>query len=261
MSRAVIDALVLRHTDYQDSDRIITVFSRDRGRLDGRARGVRKSVKRFAGHLDLFTRVKLTVSEGRGAPRFEGAEVEEAWLGMRADLDRLAWAGALAELTLKLYGEGEAHPAAFDALIHALTHLDTAPELRPGLLQVTELRLLEEGGLAPHLDACVGCGAGIEAGQRFVFHAARGGVLCVGCAGAGGGLAVDVGTLKALLRSLTFPPDRLDRIRFTGPAGEQCRLLVGSFLRYHVGGGWKARRFLEQVQGLAPSAGEGDGER
>lgn len=253
MGHTLVDAIVLRHVDYADSDRIVTVFSRERGRLEGRARGVRKSAKRFAGHLDLFTRGRLSFQEGRGAPRLDGAEVTDAYLGVRADLDRLAWAGALAELALKLYGEAEAHPQAFDALVTALEHLDKAPELRPGLLHLLELRLLEEAGLRPHLDDCVGCGAEVGSGPAFVFHVARGGALCDHCVGADGGVEVEVGTLKLLSRGLRFSPQQAARLHFSPTALRETRALVWAFLRYHVGGGWRARRFLEEMQ-LGPTA-------
>lgn len=59
-------AIVLRHVDFRESDRVITVFTLEQGRMAGLAKGVRKSVRRFAGRLDLFSLVVLEHRDGRG---------------------------------------------------------------------------------------------------------------------------------------------------------------------------------------------------
>lgn len=248
MSFSVVDALVLRLVDYRESDRILTLFSRERGKVEGRARGVRSSRHRFAGRMDLLTRVRVNLKEGRGAPQIEEAEVLEAFLGIRADLDRLAWAAALIELVGRIYGEGEAHPTAYDTLLTALRHLDKAEVVSAGLLHLFELRLLDEAGLCPHLGSCVSCGEPVDGGRRFVFHVARGGALCEACQGADGGLVVAPGTLRTLERGLGLPLERAGRLRFSADAAEECRRLVQAFLGYHVGGTFKARRFLESLE-------------
>ena len=247
MARFVVDAIVLKHVDYADSDRIITAFSLERGRIEGRARGVRKSSKRFAGRLDLFTRGQVTIREGRGAPKLEAAEITNAYLGMRVDLDRLAWAGVFSELVLKLYGEGEPHPAAFASLAAALEHLDQPDPVRCGLLYLQELRLLQEAGLKPELGHCVGCGGEVGPGRTFVFHVARGGALCDRCLGVDGGLKVDAGTLRLLQRGMSFSPEKAGRLHFNAAALSQTKAIIWAFLRYHVGGSWRARRFLDQL--------------
>lgn len=252
MTPGTIEALVLKHVNFKDSDRIVTLFSREQGRVEGRARGVRRSTKRYQGRLDLFTRVNLTVGR-RGS--FDGAEVIDAYMGMRDDLERIAWAGAFAELTLSLFGQDEPHPRAYDILCLAMAHLDGPDDPRRGYLHILELSLLKEAGLMPEFLACVECGApvGIEDDGRpraFSFIASRGGTLCRRCQGSEALTPMGLGTLRSLERGLSMGPVGARRLRFTSDAEDEIARLIGGFLTYHVSGNFKARRFLEETWAL-----------
>lgn len=247
MGEQTLQAVVLHFVDYRESDRIVTVFCRELGKISGRARGARKSVNRFPGRMDLFTRYLLVVGTGRGAPSFERADLVDAHFGLRQDLHRLAWASVLVELTDQLFGEAEPHPIAFDTLVTALKQL-AAPEVRVESVFRAELYLLREAGLLPQLGSCINCGREVGSGATFRFSPARGGAICSPCNPHDEGLVVNPGTLKLLEMSTLLPDERVAHLIFSEEARVQGRRILHTFLKYHVREGMKSLSFLESLE-------------
>lgn len=250
-------AIILRHADFQESDRVVTVFSRDHGRIAGLARGVRKSVKRFAGHLDLFSLVELRYKSGRGDLfQFENAELIRAHMGIRQDLYRIAWAGYLCELVEKLFGEAEPHPELFDLLSDALLLLDKAPRLGEGTLRALELRFLADAGLQPELEQCGLCRISVESGRSFSFVVARGAVLCEQCYPNDPDALIPAETIGLLGYSQQLPLHKLVELRFTQKEARGARVLLNAFIRYHVGTSLRSTAFLNELEVVSEIAGE-----
>jgi len=228
-------AIVLRHVDFRESDRVITLFTRDYGRISGLARGVRRSVRRFSGRLDLFSLAELQYREGRGdLVNLEGALLISAHLGIREDLFRIAWASYLSELVERLFGPGEPHPSAFELLVESLEYLGHRGALQEGVLRVLELRFLAEAGLQPELEACVNCRRPVGRELLFSFVVTRGGPVCERCAPVEAGQTIPGGTLELLSASLRMPLEALRTLEFTPEEAQGAKELLAAFLRYHV---------------------------
>jgi len=243
----IVEGIVLRQVNYGESDRILSVFTRECGRIDGKARAVRKSAKRFAGRMDIFSQVRLTLDRRRGRINFKEAQLLEGWMGIRADLLRLSWAAAMGELVLALYGENEPHPRAYELLLLTLHLLDGEAEPTLGTLCILELRFLEEAGLLPQLGACIQCGEGVSAARRFLFWPELGGLVCAPCRPQAGGMEIPLGTLKGVTLGLRFPINRLARLHLDTHGLEHLRVAVTRFLAFHLGRELKARHFLEGI--------------
>ncbi|MFM7199226.1 MAG: DNA repair protein RecO [Myxococcota bacterium] len=242
-------AIVLRHVDFRESDRVITVFTLEQGRMAGLAKGVRKSVRRFAGRLDLFSLVVLEHRDGRGElSHFERADLLSAHLGIRSELYRIAWASFLCELVERLYGEGEPHPEAFEVLEATLSYLDTAARVGEGPLRAAELRLLCEAGLQPELEACAICRVGVESGRAFAFVVARGGLVCEHCQPSEQDEQVPAETIALLSAALFCPLEGLWRLPFGLREARGARSLLTSFVRHHVGERLRTASFLQELE-------------
>lgn len=246
-------AIVLRHVDFRESDRVVTVFTREQGRIAGLARGVRKSVKRFAGRLDLFSEVNLEYRVGRGDLfNFENADLTSAHLGIRNDLYRIAWAGYLCELTEKLFGEAEPHPDAYDVLSFSLHYLSGKALAEEGPLRALELQLLSEAGMQPELTSCGICRATVESERSFAFVVARGSVVCENCIPIDPDEQIPAATIGLLGGALVLPLARIPSLHFTMRESIGARVLMNAFVRYHVGLPLRTATFLA---GLEPVAG------
>ena len=173
------EAIILRHQDLGEADRIITVFTPRFGKLRVVAKGVKRPRSRLAGHLDSLCEVNLLLARGRNLDIVTQAQVTDQFLALRRSLSRIAQGLYAAELVNCFMADNMAHPAVYHLLQATLAHLAT-PSPNSLVLRRFEMRLLEETGYRPQLQQCLACGDDI-AGDAAYFSASGGGVLCRGC--------------------------------------------------------------------------------
>jgi DNA repair protein RecO (recombination protein O) len=179
------DAVVLRSFRLGEADRVLHVYTHDRGRVGAVAKGVRKTKSRFGARLEPFSHVELVLHQGRGdLDTVTGASLRRSHDRIRSEPYRLQVGMIGLEAMLRLFTEQEANEKAFTALTRFLDALDDAP-LRAGsrpaldpLVLSFQLKLLWVSGYMPHLETCVECGS---AEPLVGFLPAAGGGACVAC--------------------------------------------------------------------------------
>ena len=173
------EAVVLRHQDWFEADRLLWLFTRQMGKVRAVAKGVRRLRSRKAGHLEPFTHVKLLLARGRDLLLITQAETIDAHLALREDLTRLGYASYVVELLDRFTAEEDENEPLYHVLTNTLSRLETASDL---LLPIRyfELRLLDLTGYRPQLFQCVVCESEIQPVPQY-FSAAQGGVLCPQC--------------------------------------------------------------------------------
>jgi DNA repair protein RecO (recombination protein O) len=237
--------------DYGESDRVVTLLSRELGKVSAFARGARASRRRFGGALEPFTLVAAE-ARSRAASDLLGLEsvaVERAHGAIRGDLARIACAAYAAELSRELVHDREPHPELFDLLAAYLSLLDGAPA-RPAALRAFELGALRAAGLAPMLEACARCGSPLDAGGRALrLDPGQGGVLCLAClpAASPGAPLLSAASLAALLRLQGGGLAAAAAEPLAAPVGREVREALGAFVTWHLGRTLAARRFLDEV--------------
>ena len=192
------EAVVLRHSDFGEADRLLTLYTREQGKLRAVAKGVRKIASRKAGHLEPFTRVKLQLARGRDLFIVTQAETIDAYPSLREDLTLTGYAAYVLELLDRFVPDEEiASPSLYRLLTETLSRL--ASEAVPWLtLRSYEMRLLDLLGFRPQLFECANCGNEILAEDQF-FSAALGGAACPRCGqGLPGLWPISVDALKYL---------------------------------------------------------------
>jgi DNA repair protein RecO (recombination protein O) len=175
-----VEAVVLRHNDWGEADRILTLFTKEMGKLRAVAKGVRKIRSRKAGHLEPFTHVNLLLAKGRDLPLVTQAETVQAYLPLRSALLLPTYASYIVELLDRFtYEEGE-NPALFRLAIDTLSRLSRgdSPDL---VVRYYEIRLLDLVGFRPRLFQCSVCESEVQPVDQF-FSAEQGGVVCPDCA-------------------------------------------------------------------------------
>jgi DNA repair protein RecO (recombination protein O) len=175
------EAVVLRSMRFSEADRILHLYTADRGRIGAIAKGVRKTKSRFGARLEPLSHVELMLHEGAGELQtITGVELLRSHRATREDVYRLNVGLIGAEAMLRLFGEPEGNERAFTALARFLDLLDEAPQsdARPALDPLGlsfQLKLLWLAGYLPHLTSCVECGA---ASELVGFSARAGGAVC-----------------------------------------------------------------------------------
>ena len=172
-------ALVLRTTDYSETSKIATLWTREFGKVRVLAKGGRRLKSRFESALDLLTLcsiVLLRKSSG-GLDLLTEAQVVKRFSQLRTNLQALYAGYYIAELLADWTEEYDPHPILFDEALATLESLGQNPGLR---LARFELVLLRELGYSPSLEVCAACQTAVN-GQNLAFSAAAGGVLCRAC--------------------------------------------------------------------------------
>jgi DNA repair protein RecO (recombination protein O) len=182
------EAVVLRSIRYGEADRILHLYTPNRGRVGAIAKGARRARSRFGGRLEPFFRLHIELHEGRGElMTVTGAQTLDGFARLRGDARALDAAARACDAVARLFDTGEANPGVFNLLCRALSLLDeNARERGVGARAASStaaalafrLKLLLAAGLAPQLDACASCG---EREHLVGFSGAAGGVVCAAC--------------------------------------------------------------------------------
>lgn len=180
------EAVVLRTFRFGEADRVLHLYTLDRGRVGAVAKGVRKTKSRFGARLEPFSHVELLLHQGSGELHtVTGASLVDPHRRAREDPYRLSVGLVGAEAMLRLFVEEERNERAFEALTRFLTAVDGLPPGLRGraaldpLALAFQLKLLWLSGYVPHLESCVECGGSDE----FVGYLPRaGGAVCSACA-------------------------------------------------------------------------------
>jgi DNA repair protein RecO (recombination protein O) len=241
MERFSEQALVLSTLDYGEADRMVTLFTRGRGKLTAFAAGARKSKRRFAGALEPFTLVRAQLCERRGETyRLDGVDIEAGFYRVREDLPRIARALYCVELCRELTRDREPHPQLFLLLLEYLELLDRK-QAGPTSLIAFELDALAQAGLMPRFAPCAICAQ--PTGERPRFDPEHGGVTCDGCSPrVHFGVAVSPRVVEALgmLQAGARTPLPAD-IR------TRARELLNLFIAHHIGRKLNSVEFMSQV--------------
>jgi DNA repair protein RecO (recombination protein O) len=174
-----VEAVVLQHSDWGEADRLLSLFTREMGKLRAIAKGVRKPRSRKAGHLEPFTRVSLLLARGRDLFIVTQAEALDVHDPLRADLVLLGNAAYVIELLERFTFEEGENRTLYRLLTATLDRLSRGDD--PDLVcRYYEIRLLDLVGFRPRLFACAQCEAEIRPEDQY-FSAAQGGALCPRC--------------------------------------------------------------------------------
>src|SRR5947209_7025996 len=173
-------ALVLRTTDWSETSRIATLWTREFGKVRVLAKGGRRLKSNFESALDLLTvcSIVLLRKSSGSLDLLTEAQVVRRFPRLRTDLQALYAAYYVAELLADWTEDYDPHPVLFDEALATLEALGTGPAGNGPRLARFELVLLRELGYHPRLDACTLCGA---SDKLTAFSAAVGGVLCPRC--------------------------------------------------------------------------------
>jgi DNA repair protein RecO (recombination protein O) len=193
-----VEAVILRHSDYGEADRMLTLYTAQLGKTRALVKGARKVTSRKAGHLEPFTHVRLQLAKGRDLPLVTQADTVDAYLPLRENLVLTSQASYVIELLDRFtYEDGSENSAIFRLLTETLGRLSSGTDAWV-VIRYYEMRLLDYLGFRPQLFECANCRREILPEDQY-FSFAAGGVICPNC---GRGIPrlkpISVDTLKYL---------------------------------------------------------------
>jgi DNA repair protein RecO (recombination protein O) len=234
------EAVVLRSFRLGEADRVLHLYTLDRGRVGAVAKGVRKTKSRFGARLEPLSHVELQLHQGSGELQtVTGVELLRSHRAAREQPYRLHVGLVAAEAMLRLFPEQEANERAFHALARFLELLD---ELQPqegrpqadALVLSFQLKLLWLAGYLPHLTSCAECGA--ETGLTG-YSPRAGGAVCQDCAN--GALPLSRNGLLGIEGLLRRPLGEAHDAGLTARGAREALGVITASYEYH--GGFRLR--------------------
>ncbi|MQC17662.1 MAG: DNA repair protein RecO [Chloroflexi bacterium] len=208
------EAIVLRYRRLGEADRIVSLLTPHRGKIDVVARGVLRSRSKMAGHLEPGTRLEVALAAGRSMDIVTQAQGLDSFGALRDDLDRLSTAMYLLELADRLTVEHADAQGLYGHLHNALVRLARGDGLQL-VARTYELAMLDATGFRPEFTVCLGCSEPVEAARAW-WSAIEGGVYCEGCAKRRPGVfPIDPTVLKVLRAYQSQSYEDAGRIRLT----------------------------------------------
>ena len=231
------EAVVLRSLRFGEADRVLHLYTLERGRVGAVAKGIRRTKSRFGARLEPLSHVELVLHEGSGELHtVTGVDLVRAHRPAREDSYRLAVGFVGLEAMLRLFPEQEANPRAFEALTRFLDLLDET-EPRGGERAATDplalsfqLKLLWLSGYLPHLTSCAECGA---EGGLVGYSPRAGGAVCANCRA--DAISLSPAGLRGIETLLRSPLADAAAAGLTARATRETLAVIASSYEYHGG--------------------------
>lgn len=251
------EAVVLRRVDFGEADRLLTLYSREHGKIRAIAKGARKPQSRKTGHVELFMRSRFLIAKGRNLDIITQAETIETYAPLREDLVRATYASYAVELLDRFTVEEDRHTSIFDLLVNALGWFATAEDVLLAA-RYYELRLLGLAGFQPQFFQCVSCGEAVIEQDQF-FSAELGGFLCPDCQHTDRNALPVSGVAVKVLRYLQSRPwDTVRHLRLDRPLLHDLERLMHAYIRHILERDLKSVDFLHRLRQEAELFAEED---
>ncbi|HOU09442.1 MAG TPA: DNA repair protein RecO [Clostridiales bacterium] len=236
------DGLVIKTSDTGESDRIITVLTRDFGVVRAFANGAKRPKSRLGNATQALSYADFTFYAGRDSHTVGDARAKRVFFGLGSDMRKTALAQYFCELALELAPENDEASQYLKLLLNALDFLDTGKRPPALIKAVTEMRLACLAGYAPELTACAACGR--EDGA-FALDAAGGRLLCPACGGAD---PLPAGVLAALRHICCAEASRIFFFTLPDNALNALSAVSENYLKAHLQRRFKSLEFYYAIQ-------------
>ncbi|WP_159883859.1 DNA repair protein RecO [Paenibacillus puerhi] len=242
-----LQGLIIRSMDYGEGNKIVTLFTREYGKMSVVARGAKKVKSRFGSAVQLFTLGDYAFFKAgqQGLGSMNQADIVEAFHSLREDLHLAAYASYLAELTDKMFADQEGHPYVYEQLKGSFQALQEGKDTQI-VVHMYEMKMLMQAGYSPELHQCVVCGSKAE---PVALSVALGGTLCEMCKLRDPqGIPLTTGALKLLRLMAQADVRRLGSIDVKESNRQLLKHLLRVYFDTHVGVRLKSRDFIEQME-------------
>lgn len=240
-----IEGIVLKSIPYGETNKIVTLFTKEAGKITAMARGAKKPASRLAAITQTFTHGLFLVRSGRGMGTLEQGEIVNSVRTIREDLEASAYAGLIVELIDKLTEEQTPNQAIFQLLEQSLHAIDEEYDPQAIALFV-QWKMLPVSGIYPILHECANCRS---TEGEFAFSFQQIGFLCHRCFGIDPYIIRLSPTYVKLIRMFySVPLSDIGKLELKSITKTFMQKLINTIYDEQIGVHLKSRGFLEQLQ-------------
>ena len=239
------EGIVLKARAYGESNKIVTLMTREAGKVACMARGAKKPTSRLAGVTQVFMHGSFLVQRTTGMGTMQQGEHFNAMRHIQTDIVATAYASYIVELVDRLVEEGVAEPFAFEVLLQALNAIEEGYDPEAITLFV-DWKMLPYTGVQPVLHACANCGA---VDGEFAFSFTQGGFVCHRCFHLDPYIIrLSPTQLKLIRMFYTVPIEQVGKLELKPQTKQFIKKIVTTIYEEQTGIRLKSRSFIEQLE-------------
>jgi len=235
-----VEGIIIKRKNFGEADRLITVFSKEKGKLRLVAKGSRRPLSKMAGHLGQMSHVHLVIAKGRNLDIITSATTLESY--DNKNLSEISEMFSLSEIIDKFLPEHDPSPKVYELIKEILPYL--AESLA---LAYFKLNFLKETGFAPQLFECVRCSGEINDKQNG-FDIDEGGIVCHNCNEELTSVNNDM--IKLMRLAIEKDWQFIRKLGVKEPIEEQLNLIATQMLTHKISDNLKSERFIDELKGL-----------
>lgn len=239
------EGIVIRTTDYGETNKIVTLYTRELGKIGVMARGAKKPNSRLAAITQHFTYGYFLIYQNKGLGNLQQGETISSFRGIREDIYLTAHASYVVELLDKSTEDRKPNPYLFELVQQTLNYFNEGYDVDV-LTNIFEMKMLNTLGLYPQLNECSFChhNKGV-----FGFSIREGGLICSQCFNKDPyHLKVSQATVKLLRLFYYFDLSRLGSISVKKVTKQELKKVIHMYYEEYSGLYLKSKRFLEQME-------------
>ena len=246
------EALTLKKFPMGEADLLVTLYSKEKGKVRAIARGARRSNSKLVGHFEPLTQLKLSLAQGRNLDYVTQAQVLSGFASLKENLGSITKGIYLAELVDGFGSEANPNPPLFNLVIDALHAIEADPDSDLPL-RFFELHLLQVSGLMPELYRCVECRNSLTPGSHR-FSPNLGGTICLDCNPTDARLRpLSLRALKVLRLLHRTRMAELPALTMNAALARELKALLSITIQYWLDKEIQSNSFMEHVHNPAGS--------
>jgi DNA repair protein RecO (recombination protein O) len=242
-----VNAIVLKRINLGETDRIVTMLSREKGKIAGVAKGSRKAISRLSGASEVFICARYQLATGRNLDVITQVDIRESFPRIHSDLFRIAYTAYLIEVVDRFTDDEEYCPNLFDLLLSTLFLMERPndPEI---VSRMFDLQFMREIGYEPVLDMCLRCSEPLGEANN-AFSPSLGGMVCRKC----GYLPDDSIPLSdesrnVMIQLLNADASELEQISISKTSLDQIGRAMRWYVRFRAERDLKSMEFLQTIK-------------
>lgn len=241
------EGIVIRTSHYGESNKVVTLYTREWGKVGVMAQGAKKPNSRLAAVTQPFTYGYFLVRTSSGLGNLQQGDIISSMREIKEDIFLTAYASYCIDLTDKATEERKPNPFLFELLYQTLNYMNEGidPEI---LMYIFEMKMLGTLGLYPILNQCACCG---ETEGEFAFSIREGGFICHRCLGKDPyHLKISSATVRLLRLFYYLDMSRLGNISVKDETKMELKKVISTYYEEYSGLNLKTKRFLKQMDQL-----------
>lgn len=241
--------VVLRYTDFKESDRMLTLFSPKYGKMSILARGCRKPKSKFLSVTQLFAYGEYILLRKGDIYILTQGDIIDTFFDIRVDVEKYAYASYVIDLVEEVIVAGEQNTPLFYLLLQVLSYFAYS-DLNPrDITHIFELKLADIMGYRPDLDSCMVCSLPVS--NPVYFSPSKGGLICSECYKVDKeGYNIQMGTVQVMRYILDMDLKRMGILKISPQYRGELDKILSSYLEKRLEKRLKTRNFIEHLQGL-----------